>query len=57
MSPYEMWSRELHQSDRAPKTKERYRQIVAAYRTWLKGQDPDIPSAKDYIAYLRDRKL
>jgi integrase/recombinase XerD len=52
---FELYHIELTQSDRDPKTVERYWQVVTAYRRWLGDRQPDIASAKEYIAHLRDR--
>jgi len=53
--PFEGYSLELAQSDRDPKTKAKYRQIVASYRAWLFGRPPDTTSAKEYLAHLREQ--
>lgn len=52
---YELYHNELIQSDRDPKTVTRYWQVITAYRNWLDKQQPDIASAKEFIAYLRDK--
>ena len=53
--PFELYHKELLQSDRDPKTIARYWQIVTSYRKWLGNREPDVASAKEYIAYLRDK--
>ena len=55
VDPFELYHTELAQSDRDPKTIERYWQIITSYRQWLGDRQPDIASAKEYIAYLRDQ--
>jgi integrase/recombinase XerD len=52
---YELYHNELIQSDRDPKTIERYWRVLTAYRVWLDNRQPDIASAKEYIAYLREK--
>ena len=54
-NPYERYRHELSLSDRDPKTIARYWQIITAYRDWLKGDDPDADSAKEYIAHVREQ--
>ena len=54
-NPFERWHKELLESDRDPKTRDRYWQIACSYRAWLGDRSPDAPSAKEYIAHLRDR--
>jgi hypothetical protein len=53
---YEKWRRELWESDRDPKTKAKYWQVLTSYRTWLGERRPDIPSGKEYISYLREHR-
>ncbi len=52
---FEAYHRELIQSDRDPKTIERYWQIITSYRRWLDDKQPDVASAKEFIAHLRDK--
>jgi len=52
---FKLYHKELAQGDRDPKTIERYWQIVTSYQKWLGGKEPDIASAKEYMAYLRDK--
>jgi len=55
MDVFEAYHRELIQSDRDPKTIDRYWQIVASYRKWLGSQrQPSTTTAKEFIAHLRD---
>ena len=53
--PFELYHKELAQSDRDPKTIERYQQITTSYQKWLEGKDPDIANVKEYLAQLRDK--
>jgi integrase len=53
--PFELYHKELAQSDRDPKTIERYQQIIRSYQEWLGGNEPDIANVKEYLAYLRNR--
>jgi integrase len=53
--PFELYHKELAQSDKDPKTVSRYRQIMTSYQKWLDNRQPDIASAKEYIAYLRNK--
>jgi len=48
---------ELNRRDIAPKTRERYSQIIVLYRQWLEenGRSPDHVSAADFLANLRNR--
>ena len=52
--PFEAYRKELIQSDRDPKTIVRYWQVVSSYQTWLGDRQPDIATAKEFLAYLRD---
>ena len=53
--PFGAYHKELIESDRDPKTIERYWQIVTAYRSWLGDRQPDVATAKEFLAYLRDK--
>jgi integrase len=53
--PFELYHKELTQSDRDAKTIERYQQIISRYQEWLGGKEPDIANAKEYLAHLRDK--
>jgi site-specific recombinase XerD len=55
VDPFEVYRLELQQSDRDTKTISRYWQIVDSYRRWLNGREPTIATAKEYLAYLRDK--
>ncbi len=52
---FEAYHRELIQSDRDPKTIERYWQVITGYQKWLGDRQPDVVSAKEFIAHLRDK--
>lgn len=52
---FEEYHKELLQSDRDPKTIERYWEVVTAYRQWRGDRAPDVASAKEYLAYLREK--
>ncbi len=54
-NPFEAYHKELIQSDRDSKTIERYWQIVASYQKWLEDRQPDVPTIKEFLAYLRDK--
>ena len=47
---FEAYHRELIQSDRDPKTIERYWQVITSYQKWLGDRQPDVASAKEFIA-------
>ena len=53
--PFEAYESELRLRDLDPKTRERYSQIVASYGRWLAAKDPDVATAEEYIAHLRDQ--
>jgi integrase len=53
--PFELYHKELAQNDKDPKTISRYWQIMTSYQKWLDNRQPDIASAKEYIAYLRNK--
>jgi len=53
--PFEKWHKELWESDRDPKTKAKYWQVLTAYQSWLNGRGPDVPTAKEFISYLREK--
>lgn len=53
-NPYKRFFDELQLSDRDPKTKDRYKQIVCSYKDWLEQRQPDPDTAKRYIAHLRE---
>ena len=52
---FEAYYKELIQSDRDLKTIARYWQIVISYSTWLNDRAPDETTAKEFLAYLRDK--
>jgi integrase len=52
--PFELYHQELVKSDRDPKTIARYWQVIKSYQNWLGARLPDVASAKDFIAHLRD---
>lgn len=54
-NPFEAYQRELRQSDRDPSTINRYVQMLDSYRQWLGDRQPDTTTAKEFLAYLRDR--
>ena len=54
-NPFEAYHKELVESDRDSKTIARYWQIVASYQKWLEDRQPDVPTAKEFLAHLRDR--
>ena len=51
---FEEYHRELLQSDRDPKTKQRYWEVFTTYHKWLDGRIPDVASAKEYLSHLRE---
>ena len=53
--PFEAYHKELVESDRDPKTIDRYWQIITAYQRWLGDRQPNVATAKEFLAYLRDR--
>jgi integrase/recombinase XerD len=55
VSVFKKYQHELAQSDRDQKTIARYSQIINSFEKWLGDRQPDVPSAKEYIAYLRDK--
>ncbi len=55
MDWFASWHRELAQSDRDPKTVERYWQIVSSYQQWLGDRELSIAMAKEFLAYLREK--
>jgi integrase len=54
-NPFESYYGELTQSDRDAKTIERYWQIITSYQKWLGSKYPDVGSAKEFLAHLRDK--
>ncbi len=52
---FEEYHHDLLQSDRDPKTIERYWQMVISYQKWLGDRQPDVTSAKEFLAHLRDK--
>jgi len=52
---YAAFCNELVLSDRDPKTVKRYQEVLAACRKWLRDRQPDIESAKEFLADLRQR--
>lgn len=55
MDPFEAYRLELQQSDRDAKTISRYWQVIDNHHRWLDGKEPSVASAKEYLAYLRDK--
>ena len=51
---FEAYCKELSQGDLDPKTIARYWQIVTSYRKWLGYRQPDILSAKEFLAKLKE---
>jgi len=49
------YHKELLESDRDPKTKDRYWQIIQSYQKWLGERQPDVATAKEYLGCLRNR--
>ena len=45
-NPFERWHKELLESDRDPKTRDRYWQIACSYRVWLGDRPPDVPGRR-----------
>ena len=54
-NPFEAYHKELVESDRDPKTIARYWQIVTSYQEWLGDRQPDVPTAKEFLAYVRGK--
>jgi integrase/recombinase XerD len=52
---FENFHQELLQSDRDPKTIDRYWQIICSYRKWLDGRQPSVETAKQFISWLRNK--
>jgi integrase/recombinase XerD len=52
---FEAYHRELTQSDRDPKTIERYWQVITSYQKWLEDRQPNVATAKEFLAHLRDK--
>ena len=52
---FEVYHKELIQSDRDPKTIDRYWQIVTSYRNWLGHREISVATAKQFLAYLREQ--
>jgi integrase/recombinase XerD len=50
---FEAYHSELKASDRDHKTITRYWEVITSYRKWLNGRQPDVASAKEFLAYLR----
>lgn len=44
---FSRYYKELLESDRGPKTKDRYWQVVQSYRKWLGARQPDVATAKE----------
>ena len=51
---FEEYHRDLLQSDRDPKTIQRYWEVFTTYRKWLGGRAPDVANAKEYLSHLRE---
>jgi len=54
-NPFETYYKELNQSDRDPKTIARYWQVITKYQQWLGNRQPDVATAKEFLAHLRDK--
>jgi len=52
---FEDYHQELLQSDRDEKTIKRYGQVISTYRKWLADRLPDVVTAKEYLADLRQK--
>ena len=52
---FEVYHKELIQSDRDPKTIDRYWQIATHYQTWLGDREPSVATAKQFLTYLREQ--
>ncbi|MBA7629260.1 Tyrosine recombinase XerC [subsurface metagenome] len=52
---FEVYHKELAESDRDPKTIDRYWDILNRYRAWLGDGEVGIVTAKQFLAYLREK--
>ena len=52
--PFKAYHKELLESDRDPKTKDRYWQIIRSYEKWLGERQPDVATVKEYLGCLRN---
>jgi hypothetical protein len=52
---FSAYHKHLFNCDLAPKTKERYWQVVSSYQKWLNDRSPDVTTAQEFLADLRSK--
>ncbi|MBU2535494.1 MAG: tyrosine-type recombinase/integrase [Chloroflexota bacterium] len=52
---FEVYHKELSESDRDPKTIDRYWGVAIRYQTWLGDREVNVQTAKQFLAHLREQ--